>query len=39
MDERICKKCGAVGVIVLSSGICENCNEELCDELAGRKIN
>ena len=32
-----CKRCGAVGVVVMSSGICEQCNEELCDELAGRK--
>ena len=32
----ICKRCGASGVIVLSSGICEHCNDELCDELAGR---
>ena len=35
-NNMICKRCGASGVIVLSSGICEHCNDELCDELAGR---
>lgn len=32
-----CKRCGATGVCVLSTGICESCNDELCDELAGRR--